>query len=135
MRTTKVSDKCRLVCRGVAEAVGLPFKGKRNAIGSILPPRSSPSVNGAIPAVLVAAADNCDVKLPYRLAITDELHEASCSESCPQNSSLESIVDAAEGAQAAQVGYHCDYGNKRQPVGMHEAKQWSRGHTKLSEQV
>ena len=45
------------------------------------------------------------------------------------------IVVAAQMAQDAQVGYSCDYQNKRNPVGIHEAKEWMKGHKQLHENL
>ncbi len=44
------------------------------------------------------------------------------------------MITAVETSQSAQVGYHCDYCNKRQPVGVAEGKEWAKGHQTLSEQ-
>ena len=41
------------------------------------------------------------------------------------------LVEAMEASQAAQVGYHCDYGTKRHPCGVRECKEWTKGHVKL----
>eukprot|EP00959_Pyramimonas_sp_CCMP1952_P080323 1678706-Pyramimonas_sp.AAC.1 len=111
----------------------MAWKGRRNAVGSIEPSRNSGSINGSVPAVAVGTGNNNDIKVPYRLPITEKTHDESCSESCFEKASLEDIVRAVEASQSAQVGYHCDYCNKRQPIGVAEAKEWAKGHQQLAE--
>jgi hypothetical protein len=122
-----IYPKARVICQGVAENVGLSYKGKRNAIGSLEAARNSGSLNGAVPALSVASGDNNDIKIPFRFAITEATHEASCSRTCPQTTSLREIIKAIEASQAAQVGYHCDYANKRQVIGLRECREWCKG--------
>ena len=104
-------------------------------VGSLEASRSSGSVNAAIPALLVGSADNNDVKVPMRLPITTKTHEATCTANCVGATSRAVLVDAMEASQAAQVGYFCDYCNKRHPCGVWECNEWSKGHVKLEGQM
>ena len=77
----------------------------------------------------VGTGDNNDIKIPYRIPITAISHEAECSsqecQSCLSDGAhLSRMIRAVEASQSAQVGYHCDYCNKRQPIGVAEAKEW-----------
>ncbi len=92
-------------------------------------------MNGAIPALLVGSGDNNDIKLPIRLPISNATHEAECKADCVQTFRHAETVDAMEASQAATVGYHCDYSNKRQPCGVHECKEWCKGHGTLENKV
>ena len=134
-KTHLVSTIPRVICEGLAKKLEMPWKGKRNVVGTIEPSRSSGSVNGAIPALLVGAGDNNDVKLPIRLPITSQTHDVTCKASCIHTTSWEAVIDAAEASQAAQVGYHCDYSTKRHPCGVRECKEWSKGHVNLENQM
>ena len=69
-----VCEHPRVLCAGLANRLGLPAKGKRNVVGTILPSRSSGSLNGAIPALLVGSGDNNDVKHFTRLVISEHTH-------------------------------------------------------------
>ena len=111
--------------------MNLPWKGKRNVLGTIEPSRSSGSLNGYIRALLVGSGDNNDVKNPIRIAITAHTHEKSCLENCVTTSSRKDMIEAMEASQAAQVGYHCDYCCKRHPCGVRECNEWSKGHVSL----
>ena len=133
-KTTQTCDHPRIFCTGMATRLGLPGKGKRNAVGTFLPSRSSGTLNGAVPALLVASGDN-DIKNPTRLVISSKTHDKECEENGAQSNNLTAQVKAMEASQAAQVGYHCDYCNKRQPVGIHECKEWAKGHKTLEQGV
>ena len=133
MKDHLLADHPRLICRGLAEKLSLPSKGRRNAVGSIESSRNSGSINGSVPAISVATGDNNDIKIPYRLPITSQSHDVGCDGTCPKEQPLEDLISAVESSQSAQVGYHCDYSNKRQPVGVAEGKEWGKGHQTLSE--
>ena len=134
MKDHLIASQPRPLCRELAERCSLPSKGRRNAVGSIEPSRNSGSINGTVPAIAVATGDNNDNEIPYRLPITEQTHEASCDGNCHNEQSLEDIALVVESSQAAQVGYHCDYCCKGQPVGAAEGKEWSKGHATLREQ-
>ena len=126
MKDHLIASQPRLLCRELAERCSLPSKGRRHVLGSIEPSRNSGSINGTVPAIAVATGDKNDIKILYRLLITEQTHEASCDGNCHNEQSLEDIVLVVESSQAAQVGYHCDYYCKRQPVGVAEGKEWSK---------
>ena len=128
MKDHLIHEHPRVICAGLAETLGLASKGRRNAVGSIEPSRNSGSINGTVPAIAVGTGNNNDIKIPYRVPIMPQTHEKSCSKACCENNSLEDVVRAVEASQSAQVGYHCDYCNKRQPVGVAEGKEWAKGH-------
>ncbi len=109
MKDHLLDDRPRLLCRGLAEALSLPSKGRRNAVGSIEGSRNSGSINGSVPAMSVGTGDNNDIKIPYRLPITQQSHDVECDGNCPEEQPLEELIVAVEACQSAQVGYHCDY--------------------------
>ena len=120
-----------LVCPARAEEAGLPFKGKRNAVGLIMGPRNDPDVNGNHPALLAGLRCNGDVQVPYRVPCTAETHDPRCRGNCHLQASSKELVKAAQRNQAAQAGYACDYQNKRLPIAIHEIKEWGKGQQKL----
>ena len=132
-----IHDAPLLLCPGLAAERGLQCKGKRNCIGQLLPSRNSGTINATIPAMAIATGDNNDIKIPYRFPVTQTSHEklctaSSCRPCLEESGGLDSMIRAVENSQAAQVGYHCDYCNKRQPIGVAEAKEWEKGHQRLS---
>ena len=132
MKDNLICSETRLLCPGLAKELELPTSGRRNAVGSLEASRSSGSVNGCISCISVGGRDNNDIKVPYRLPILEQTHERCCKERCFEKASTDSVIDAVETAQSAQVGYHCDYANKRQPLGIHEANEWAKGHKTLA---
>ncbi|CAJ1389861.1 unnamed protein product, partial [Effrenium voratum] len=112
-----------LVCRGLAEQLDLPVKGKRSSLGLQWGPVNDPNLNGNHPALLAALRCNGDLQVPYRFPVTKETHDdALCQE--------ETCV-----GEAAQAGYGCDYMNKRLPIAVQELKEWQRGHRELGEDL
>jgi hypothetical protein len=90
-------------------------------VGGIEASRGSGSVNGCIPTATVGSSDNNNIKVSYRLPIMLQSHEEQCKERCFEKTSREEMIDGVEKSQSAQAGYHCDYANRRQPLGLHEA--------------
>ena len=84
---------------------------------------------------MVGARDNNDIKIPYRLPINAITHDKECKEECINKATTHDITKAIDDSQAAQVGYHCDYCNKRQPIGVHELREWMKGHRNLTTQL
>ena len=126
-----------LRCPGLASERGLAIKGKRNAVGSFLSSRNSGTINATVPAMAVGTGDNNDIKIPYRFGITATSHEMECQASwcqpCASNEKdIDDMIRAVETSQAAQVGYHCDYCNKRQPIGVAEANEWEKRPSNLA---
>ena len=72
---TQLSEKPFLVCHCVAEQRELPHKGRRSAIGVVLPSRNCAWQNAGPPAWLAFFGDNGDIMLPHRLPILLETHE------------------------------------------------------------
>ena len=56
-------------------------------------------------------------------------------ERCVEQCDVASMVNAAQLAQDAQVGYACDYQNKRQPCGCNEVRECCSGLTKLGQNI
>ena len=76
---------------------------------------------------------NSDVQLPYRFPTTPESHDDElCSECCVEHSNLKEIIQGMQSAQDAQVGYSCDYQNKRAARSCNEVKESMKGHRKLA---
>ena len=76
------------------------------------------NTNGTHPAMLASQQCNSDVQLPYRLPLTAEPHSVLCprGQECLEKYDMAAVVKATQVAQDAQVGYACDYQNKRQPL-------------------
>ena len=104
-------------------------------VGYIEPSRNSGSVNGTMPTAAVGSGDNGDIKVPYRLPILEATCDSTCTGDCHKMVAIEAMIDAVDSSQAAQVGYHCDYGNKRQPIGVYEARKWEKGQRALAEKL
>ena len=114
-----------LVCKGLAEEMDMPIKGKRSALGTLWGPTNDPNINGTP-----------DVQVPYRFPVTELTHNAvQCEKSCHLAQSTQEIVREAQRTQAAQAGYACDYQNKRHPIAMHEVKEWQKGQGALQQEV
>ena len=126
-----IHDSTLLLCPGLASERGMAIKGKRNAAGAFWSSRNSGTINATVPAMAVGTGDNNDIKIPYRFGITATSHEMECQVSwrqpCASNEKyIDTMMWAVETSQAAQVCYHCDYCNKRQPLGVAEANEWDQ---------
>ena len=106
MKDHLICPEPRVLCPALARKLELSVAGRRNAVGSLEASRGSGSVNGCIPAVTVGSGDNNDIKVPYRLPILRQTHEQCCEERCFEKESMQSVIDAVEASQSAQVGYH-----------------------------
>ena len=125
-----------LVCKGLAEEMDMPVKGKRSTLGTLWGPMNDPNINGTHPALLAALRCNSDVQVPYRFPVTEFIHnDAHCWKSCHLAQSTQETVREAQRNQAAQAGYACDYQNKRHPIAMHEVKEWQKGQGVLHQEV
>jgi len=125
-----------LVCPGIAEKTGMPYKGKRSMLGLPWGPCNDPNLNGCHPALLGALRSNCDVQPPHRFPITAETHNhASCGQDCDAKVPLWKLTREAQTTQAAQAGYACDYQNKRLPIAVLEVKEWMQGQQHLCEDL
>ncbi len=130
-------DSAVVVCPELARKFGMPSKGKRNKVGSMHGPQNDPYLHGGHPAMHVALQCNNDVQVGYRLPISKETHSkcCDCEKECLLGVNDDDIAIAAQVAQDAQVGYTCDYQNKRNPIAVHEVKEWMKGHAVLTEQL
>ena len=105
-------------------------------LGAIKGRRNDEWLNGSHPALLVSLRCNSDVQVPYRFPITAHTHAnelCSLSECCGDDDAA--IVFAAQVAQDSQCGYACDYGNKRGPLAVNEAKEMQKGISQLGERL
>ena len=115
----------------------MPSTGRKNLSGALHGPMNEANINGTHPAMLVTQVCNSDVQLPYRLPITKESHSPLCplGERCLHKCNVSSMVNAAQLAQDAQVGYACDYQNKRQPCGCNEVRECCSGVNNLGKNI
>ena len=136
-REKRLTNGPVLVCKGLAEQMEMPIKGKRSGLGQIWGPCNDANLNGNHPAMLAALRCNGDVQLPYRFPITEELHEACgrCTASCPEDQGARETTRQAQINQAAQSGYACDYGNKRLPIAMNEVGEWQKSQKELETEL
>ena len=85
-------------------------------------------LNACHPALLAALrGGNVDVQVPYRLPFAC----GNCGRKLTRHQRQE-VALAAQRAQDAQTGYCCDYCAKNQPMGVHEIKEFQKGHVVLS---
>ncbi|CAE7884687.1 unnamed protein product, partial [Symbiodinium sp. KB8] len=138
-RDKKDSTKCKagfprdegttLMCKGLAEEMGMPVKGKRSALGRLWGPCNDPNLNRNHPALLAALRCNGDVQVPHRFPITEDLHD------CPAQNSLREMTQQAQVNQAAQAGYACNYSNKRNPIAVNEVQEWKKSQKDLEAEL
>ena len=136
-RNQQLIDNTALLCKGLAEEMKMPVKGKRSALGRLWGPCNDPNLNGNHPALLAALHCNGDVQVPYRFPITEDLHDACgrCDKSCHAEQNLQEMTQQEQVNQAAQAGYACDYSNKRNPIAVHEVKEWQRSQAELATEL
>ena len=112
---------CALALHGFADG------GRKNRLGALFGPCNNCWLNGCHPALLAALrGGNVDVQVPYRLPFKC----ATCGKSLTRKQRWD-IALAAQRAQDAQTGYCSDYCAKNQPMGMHEIKEFQKGHAAL----
>ena len=76
------------------------------------------------------------MQLPYRFAVTQDTHDdQACKDPQCIAATVESVIDAFQTSQDAQVGYTCDYCNKRAARSCNEVKECIKGHRKLHSDV
>ena len=125
-----------LICHGLAKQCDLPVKGARSLLGAIRGRRNDEWLNGSHPALLVSLRCNSDVQVPYRFPITPHTHaDELCGRSDCCGDDDAAVVYAAQVAQDSQCGYACDYGNKRGPLAINEAKEMQKGMSQLGERL
>lgn len=134
---SQLCPMCCVVCPGMADVLGLPQVGRKNALGMLHGPRSDPNLNGSSGMLLAMGRDNSDVQIPYRLPICAATRSHMCGKDCvrlaaEQRGWAKQMERAATMAQAAQVGYQTDYANKGHAAALHECKEFGKGHETLS---
>lgn len=134
---SQLCPMCCVVCPGMADVLGLPQVGRKNALGMLHGPRSDPNLNGSSGVLLAMGRDNSDVQIPYRLPICAATRSHMCGKDCvrlaaEQRGWAKQMQRAATMAQAAQVGYQTDYANKGHAAALHECKEFGKGHETLS---
>ena len=113
-RTLWIIRKAVVLCKGLMKMMGMQLGGRRNRMGSLHGPRNEENINGTHPALSALLQTNSDVQLPYRFAITPDTHADSyCSEMCFADANSNQVLQAFQCCQDAQIGYTCDYQNKR----------------------
>ena len=111
--------------------MGMPSSDRRNRIGFMQGPQNDEYLNSTHPLMCAALQCNSDVQLPYRLPICANSHSDLCQDGCVDKTDIKSVVEAAQNSQDAQVGYACDYQNKRAARACHEVRECVKGHSKL----
>lgn len=135
-RTLWIIKKAVVLCKGLMKKMGMPLGGKRNRVGSLHGPRNEENINGTHPTLSALLQTNSDVQLPYRFGITPETHCSDlCVEACGEDSNTREVLQAFQCCQDAQVGYTCDYQNKRSARSCNEVKECIKGHRRLQSQV
>ena len=98
-------------------------------------PQNDENINGTHPAMCAALHTNSDVQLPYRLPVCLQYHSDYCVEDCLDKFEMQTVLEAAQNSQDAQVGYSCDYQNKRAARACNEVRECIKGHRKLHTEV
>ena len=105
-------------------------------MGSLHGPRNEENINGTHPALSALLQTNSDVQLPYRFATTPETHaDDHCSEGCGESANTQQVLQAFQCSQDAQIGYTCDYQNKRAARSCNEVKECIKGHRRLQSTI
>jgi hypothetical protein len=135
-RTLWLIRKAVVLCKSLMKIMGMPTGGRRNRMGSLHGPRNDEYHNGTHPAMSALLQTNTDVQLPYRFAVTTETHDdAVCSERCYEDANASNILQASQCCQDAQIGYTCDYQNKRAARSCTEVKECMKGHRRLQRDI
>ncbi len=111
------------MCECLAISRALPVRGPRSIVGGVLSACNSDMLNPGPRAWVAFAADNGDIKFPYRLPVMPETQEVLVfggrhSAACGDNS-LELVWDMQAGLAAA-AGYFGGYTSKMQDIGLKE---------------
>ena len=135
-RDAWLTEEPLLICPGIAEKKKMPHKGKRSMIGMPWGPCNDANLNGNHPALLAGLRCNGDVQLPFRFPITEDTHcHGACDRQCDKEMPLWKLAREAQINQAAQVGYQCNYQNKRLPIAVREVNEWMKGQQHLYEDL
>ena len=117
-----------LVCPCIAEARGLPQKGPKGPIGTILPARNDPWLNAAPTAWLEFTGSNGDIKFALRLPILPETHEETDEillydiKNCYGRSETLDLAYEVQVGQSVTAGYFGGYSAKMPDVGQRELR-------------
>ena len=120
-----------VLCRGLLQQLGLPICGRKNRVGSLGGPRNEAMINGthSLLSAMPFSQTNSDVQLPYRFPTTGDSHaDDLCSSQCALAGNFKEVVHAMQSQQDAQIGYSCDYQNKRAAKSCNEVKESMKGH-------
>ena len=95
-------------------------------LGDILPARNDAWLNAGPRALIAFAADNADIKFPWRVPIQTEIHEVLLYDvqrqpSCGSRSTHDQALDM-QAVMAAIAGYFGGYTSKMQPIGERETR-------------
>jgi hypothetical protein len=125
-------DSAVVFCQGLIKQMGMALGGRRSKLGSFRGPQNEETLNGTHPATCAAMQTNSDAQLPYRFALDADTHaNGKCQENCVSEASFEEVLEACQNSQDAQVGYACDYQNKRAAESCNEVEECIKGHRKL----
>ena len=123
----QMTDKSLLVCRCIAEHMGLSTTGPRSFLGTVLPARNDADMNAGPRALVTFTGSNGDIKFPYRLPILQESHEVllfdmRTTTPCyrPGDVSLQAMD--LQCAMSVVAGYFGGYTSKMQDIGQKEVK-------------
>ena len=113
----------------------MPFQGRKSKLGALQGPQNEENINGTHPVFCTCLQSNSDGQLPYRLPICAATHSDLCSDDCIRRDDSKEVLEAAQYSQDAQVGYACDYQNKRAARCCNEVKECVKGHRTLQSNV
>ena len=119
----------RVICQGNYRRFGLRIRGKRNALGLTLNPRSCIWQSGTCQAFAVIFRSNSHTAPNYRLPPRPEYHDDElCERNCGRASKglLQVMSKVAQRAQAESTHYYCGYTYKGVRVGKYELKAIAR---------
>ena len=116
--------EAKVLCPCELAKHGFPDHGRKNRLGALFGQCGHCWLNACHPALLAAVrGGNVDVQVPYRLPFACATRGRQLTRRQRQDVAL-----AAQRAQDAQTGYCCDYCAKNQPMGVHEIKEFQKGH-------
>ena len=118
----EMTDDGLLVCPCIAQDRGLASTGPRSRVGSLLPRRNHAWLNAGPSGWVAFNADNGDVKLPFRVPIIPETHEASAgsAEACCKAKDELDLAYEVQMGQLLIAGYFGGYSAKMLEVGKRE---------------
>lgn len=120
----QMTDEALLICPCIAQERDLPMKGPRGCIGSIMQVRNEPNLNACRPAWTAFSGDNGDIKLPLRLPMLPETHEAHLYDvrRCCSDANMMELAFQVQTGQTAVAGYFGGYSANMQDIGAKELR-------------